>query len=80
MGIGNLCIVKFKSGKYAIRKGFFIHMYFDFNSPDKLWWKKDDDYFAESCLISSLEAARSILKELKELNNSSFKGEEVVER
>ena len=76
----NLCIVKFRSsGKYAIRKGFFIHMYFDFDSPDKLWWKKDDYYFEESCFIDSLEAARGILKELKE-PNGSFKNEEVVER
>lgn len=80
MRIGNLCIVKFKSGKYAIRKGFFIHMYFDFDSPDELWWKKDDDYFAESCLIDSLEVARRVLKELKEPTNSDFKNEEVIER
>lgn len=80
MSIGNLCIVKFRrSGKYAIRKGFFIHMYFDFDSPSKLWWKKDDDYFEKSCLIDSLEVARRILKELKE-PNSNFKNEEVVER
>ena len=55
-------------------------MYFDFDSPDKLWWKKDDDYFAESCLIDSLEVARRVLKELKEPTNSNFKNEEVVER
>ena len=76
----NLCIVKFRSsGKYAIRKGFFIHMYFDFDSPSKLWWEKDDYYFEESCLIDSLEVARRILKELKEPNNN-LKNEEVVER
>ena len=80
MSISNLCIVKFKNGKYAIRKGFFIHMYFDFNSPSKLWWKKGNYYFAESCLIDSLEAVRGVLKELKEPNNSNFKDEEVVER
>lgn len=80
MSFDNLCIVKFKNGKYAIRKGFFRHMYFDFDSPDRLWWKKDDDYFAESCLIDSLEVARRILKELKGPNNSNFKNEEVVER
>ena len=80
MRINSLCIVKFRrSGKYAIRKGFFIHMYFDFDSPDELWWKKDDYYFEESCLIDSLEVARKILKELKGPNNN-FKNEEVVER
>ena len=79
MKIRNLCIVRFRSGKYAIRKGFFIHMYFDFDSPDKLWWKKDDEFFEESCLIDSLEVARRILKELKE-PNSNLKNEEVVEK
>lgn len=80
MSFDDLCIVKFKNGKYAIRKGFFIYRYFDFNSPDKLWWEKDDKYFADSCIIDSLEVARSILKELKELTNSNFENEEVIER
>ena len=80
MKIRNLCIVIFRNGKYAIRKGFFIHMYFDFDSPDKLWWKKDDEFFEESCLIDSLEVARRMLEELKEPNNSNFKNEEVIER
>ena len=80
MSFDDLCIVKFKNGKYAIRKGFFIHMYFDFDSPSKLWWEKDDYSSTESYLIDSLEVAISILKELKELTNSNFENEEVVER
>ena len=43
----NYRIVKFDTGKFAIRKGWFTYKYLDLISP-RFWWKCDDVFFEDS--------------------------------
>ena len=43
----NYCIVKFDTGEFAIRKGWFTYKYLDLVSP-RFWWKCDDVFFEDS--------------------------------
>ena len=43
----NYCIVKFDTGEFAIRKGWFTHEYLDLISP-RFWWRYYDRFFSES--------------------------------
>ena len=43
----NYCIVKFDTGEFAIRKGWFTYKYLDLTSPH-FWWGCCDVFFEDS--------------------------------
>ena len=43
----NYCIVKFDTGEFAIRKGWFTYKYLDLINP-LYWWGYCDDFFEDS--------------------------------
>ena len=43
----NYCIVKFDTGEFAIRKGWFTYKYLDLINP-RFWWRSCDVFFEES--------------------------------
>ena len=69
----NYCIVKFDTGEFAIRKGWFTYKYLDLISP-RFWWKCDDVFF-EDCLTKEENKIRIIINKLinKEKETVVFK-------
>ena len=47
MNLENYCIVKFDTGEFAIRKGWFTYKYLDLYTP-WFWWGRCDRFFSES--------------------------------
>ena len=43
----NYCIVKFGTGDFAIRKGWFIYKYLDLTNQH-FWWEHYDKFFIDS--------------------------------
>ena len=64
----NYCIVKFDTGEFAIRKGWFTYKYLDLISP-RFWWKCDDDFFEDS-LTKEENKIRIIFNKLINKGNS----------
>ena len=58
----NYRIVKFDSGKFSIRKGWFTYKYLDLTSP-RFWWASNDVYF-EDCLTREEDKIRIIFDRL----------------
>lgn len=50
MNLSNYRIVKI-GDRYAIRRGFFFHEYYDFRSNQVFWWSRSSNHFND-CLTS----------------------------
>ena len=66
----NYCIVKFDTGEFAIRKGWFTYKYLDLISPrfkwasyDRFWWASNNEYFKD-CLTKEEDKIRTIFDKL----------------
>ena len=64
----NYRIVRFDTGKFAIRKGWFTYKYLDLISP-RFWWKCDDVFF-EGSLTKEENKIRIIFNKLINKGNS----------
>ena len=62
-------VVKFKNGKYAIRKWslfYFGYVYLDTTySSSAVWWRKRDKWFKD-CYINDISIAQELLAEIKD--------------
>ena len=58
----NYCIVKFDTGEFAIRKGWFIYKYLDLNNL-YFWWGCRDKFFRD-CLTKEENKIRIIFDRL----------------
>lgn len=58
----NYCIVKFDTGEFSIRKGWFTYKYLDLISP-RSWWASDSVYFID-CLTKEENKIRTIFDKL----------------
>ena len=43
----NYCIVKFDTGEFAIRKGWFTYKYLDLTNQ-RFWWEPYNNFFSDS--------------------------------
>ena len=58
----NYCIVKFDTGEFAIRKGWFIYKYLDINDT-YFWWDYYSKFF-KSCLTKEENEIRILFNRL----------------
>ena len=58
----NYCIVKFNTGEFSIRKGWFTYKYLDLISP-RFWWAPYDECFGD-CLTKEENKIRTVFDKL----------------
>ena len=60
-------IVKFKDGRYGIRKGIYpFYLFYNINNND-FWEKRKYSYFNNACKVNNLEMAKVYLDNLTDL-------------
>ena len=59
-------LVQLSCGKYAIRRGWFIHSYLDLNSRHIFWWMKSSKAFFDDCKADTIKEAMSGYETYKE--------------
>ena len=64
----NYCIVKFGTGEFSIRKGWFTYKYLDLTFP-RFWWAPYDECFGD-CLTKEENKIRIIFNKLINKGNS----------
>ena len=65
----NYCIVKFDTGEFAIRKGWFIYKYLDLTNTYFWWWWWRSRFFKD-CLTKEENKIRIIFNKLINKGNS----------
>ena len=65
----NYCIVKFDTGEFAIRKGWFTYKYLDLISLC-FWWRCCDGFF-KYCLIREEDKIRIIFNGVTNKDNGT---------
>lgn len=65
----NYCIVKFNTGEFSIRKGWFTYKYLDLTGSP-FWWASSCVYF-EDCLTKEEDKIRTIFDKLINVDNGT---------
>ena len=60
----NYCIVKFSNGKFAIRRWFFVYLYYDLHMGPVVAWRTKNDPDFKDCLAEEENKIKIIFNEL----------------
>lgn len=60
----NIKLVRFSSGGYGVRKGWFCKQYYDFAGGGSIDWRGKHDMYFSDCKVDDYERAEKLYKEL----------------
>ena len=67
----NYCIVKFSNGKFAIRRWFFVYLYYDLCMDQRVTWRTKSDPYFKDCLTEEENRIRTIFHNLLAYNRET---------
>ena len=67
----NYCIVKFSNGKFAIRRWFFVYLYYDLRMDSEIVWRIKSNPYFKDCLTEEENKIRTIFHNLLAYNRET---------